>query len=56
VSALCGIASATWTTWEQTTRPRDKTDAVDRIARASGYDAAWLMWGGPPIPEFPLRR
>lgn len=52
ISAQCGIASATWSTWERGTRPRDKEMVVRAIAEATGYDAAWLMFGA----QFPLRR
>lgn len=50
ISARCGIASATWSTWEHGTRPRDLVEVVTRIADGTGYDRDWLMWG------FPLRR
>lgn len=52
ISSMCGIASATWSTWEHGTRPRDKTEAVLAISEGTGYDRDWLMWGS----GFPLRR
>ena len=45
VSQLCGVPSATWSTWERGARPRDRADAVRKIAVATGYDRDWLMWG-----------
>jgi len=49
ISALCDVPSATWSTWERGTRPRDLAAVVSRIADRTGYDRDWLMWG------FPLR-
>jgi transcriptional regulator with XRE-family HTH domain len=51
ISTMCGVASATWSTWEWGARPRDKAELVRAIANATGYSADWLMWGS----ELPLR-
>lgn len=49
ISAQCGIASATWSTWEHGTSPRDKAEVCKKIADGTGYDANWLVWGGFPL-------
>jgi len=42
-----GVAHPTWSTWERGASPRDKAEAVRKIAEAfPGLDRDWLMWGG----------
>lgn len=45
ISAQCGIASATWSTWENGVRPRGLDDVVRKIVENTGADREWLMWG-----------
>jgi transcriptional regulator with XRE-family HTH domain len=51
ISSRCGIPSATWSTWERGTKPRDKESVVLAISQGTGYSRDWLMWGH----AFPLR-
>jgi transcriptional regulator with XRE-family HTH domain len=46
ISTRCEVASATWSTWERGTLPRDVADVCIRIAKATGYDLHWLVFGG----------
>lgn len=50
ISDRCGIASATWSTWEHGTSPRDKAEVCKKIAEGTDYDREWLTFG-----ELPLR-
>lgn len=53
---MCGVPTATWSTWERGTKPRDFIEMVNRIAAALGVDLAWLAFGpevvggGPVMP------
>lgn len=47
IATLCGLPPATWSTWERGVVPRDKAEITRRIARATGYDLDWLLWGEP---------
>lgn len=44
---VCGLATPTWTTWENGAHPRDFIRAVSRISEHLGVDRDWLTWGGP---------
>lgn len=46
-SKRCGLATATWATWERGANPRNMAVIVEQIHVATGVDRAWLMWGGP---------
>jgi transcriptional regulator with XRE-family HTH domain len=52
ISAQCGLASATWSTWERGAHPRDLAAVIQKIADGTGYSRDWLMWGST---RFPLR-
>lgn len=46
IGRLCGVHPATWNAWEHgTNAPRNMAEAVMTIARATGADRDWLMWG-----------
>jgi transcriptional regulator with XRE-family HTH domain len=43
----CGIHYATWSTWENGSKPSDMVRVVDDISTGLGVDRQWLMWGQP---------
>lgn len=45
IARECDIASATWSTWENGSKPRDILTAVQKIVQATGVDRDWLLWG-----------
>lgn len=47
IAAQCGVASATWSTWERGVRPRGMDLVVQAICENTGVSREWLMWGGP---------
>jgi len=49
ISVRCEVPSATWSTWERGTKPRDLADVCRKIAVGTGYDPNWLIWGGLPL-------
>ncbi len=49
VSTQCGVASATWSTWEHGTKPRDMAETCTKISDATGYSRDWLAFGTPII-------
>lgn len=46
-AARCGVHYATWSTWENGTKPGDLAGVVQAISRELKVDRDWLMWGGP---------
>lgn len=46
-AALCGVHYATWSTWENGTKPGDMAGVVSTISRCLRVRRDWLMWGGP---------
>lgn len=46
-AAKCGVHYATWSTWENGTKPGDLAGVVQTISRELGVNRDWLMWGGP---------
>ena len=56
-----GIHYATWSTWENGSKPADIVHVVTNISEALNVDRDWLMWGktnnsprqGPGIGELP---
>lgn len=53
ISARCDIAPATWSTWENGARPRDREEVVRKIASGTGYDRNWIMWGNDAFDPHP---
>lgn len=46
----CGVAEATWRTWEEGSRPRDYEKVCRSIADTAEVDLIWLLTG-QTIPE-----
>jgi hypothetical protein len=56
----CGLPAATWRLWETGgARPRDISDAAQRIAEETGADYWWII-AGPramlPVPDGGARK
>lgn len=45
LAANCGLKASTWYSWENGSRPQDLPRVVAAIARSTGVDRDWLMWG-----------
>lgn len=45
VADLCGVKRPTWATWENGSIPRNMAEQAQKIARATGYDRDWLLYG-----------
>lgn len=48
-AAKCGVHYATWSTWENGTKPGDMAQVVSTIASRLRVRRDWLMWGGPLV-------
>lgn len=46
-AAACGITFGEWQSMESGRRARGLDDKVRKISAVTGYNAIWLMWGGP---------
>jgi transcriptional regulator with XRE-family HTH domain len=53
IASRCGVPAPTWHTWERGSRPRKMDEQVDAIAKATGVDRNWLMWGAGSIDTDP---
>jgi transcriptional regulator with XRE-family HTH domain len=42
----CGLNHASWSNWEQGSRPRDLLGVVHAISEGLDVDHDWLLWGG----------
>lgn len=42
---LCGLKPSTWYAWENGAQPRGLADVVVKVAKATGCNRDWLMWG-----------
>lgn len=42
----CGLNYASWSNWEQGSRPRDLLGVVHAISEGLDIDHDWLLWGG----------
>ncbi len=45
---ITGNAETTVLNWEKGSAPKNQAEIVDKIARATGVDRNWLMWGEMP--------